>query len=148
LATGLLIEVNRFADLGDTTLGCLSINGKPKFFTCEDGYNEPKVQGETMIPEGRYLLKERKVLSPLTKKYRARYNWFRWHLELQGVDGFKYIYFHVGNYSKDSNGCILVGAYPDISRKAVYSSRKAFKEFYHIVMSGIRAGALVTVEVR
>ena len=67
------------------------------------------MEGETRIPEGLYKVKQRRVLSGLTKKYRAKYPWFKWHFELQDVPGFKYVYIHIGNDDDHTDGCIIVG---------------------------------------
>ena len=76
-------------------------------FIIEDEYRDVKVSGETRIPAGRYRVKKREVLSPLTKKYRSKYNWFDWHLELQDVPNFTNCYIHIGNTESNTDGCLL-----------------------------------------
>lgn len=77
-----------------------------------------------IIPEGSYLLtftysprfsekipyKEYKGLVPL----------------INGVSGHEGIRIHVGNYLKDTQGCILVGSYNDDNM--VFDSRKAYRD--------------------
>lgn len=77
-------------------------------FVIEDTYREVKVQSETRIPSGCYQIKFREVWSPMTEKYRNKFSWFSWHLELQDVPNFTYCYLHIGNSAKDSSGCGLV----------------------------------------
>lgn len=51
--------------------------------------------------------------------------------EVLGVQGHTGILFHVGNFNKDSEGCILVGKSMD--EKQINESRKAFAEFMNIL---------------
>jgi hypothetical protein len=91
------------------TLGLLYLNDKFIGYTLEDEKREVKLRGETRIPPGTYEIKFRKVLSPSTKKYRERYPWFTWHLELQNVPNFRFIYIHPGKTEQATDGCILIG---------------------------------------
>jgi len=102
------LKLYRFYENEDSTLGRLEIDNEHFCFTIEDEHRDVKVDGETRIPMGRYRLKFRRTLSPLTERYRERFNWFSWHIELQDVPGFSYIYIHVGNFERNSDGCILV----------------------------------------
>lgn len=127
------ITVKRFSDNGESTIGLLYIDDKFYCYTIEDEYREEKVSGETRIPDGNYEVKFRRVLSGMTKKYRAKFDWFTWHLELQNVEGFKYVYFHKGNTSDHSDGCIIIGdtANNNNDREGfVGRSTTRYKEFY------------------
>jgi len=103
------IDVHRVNAATDTTIGIMYVNGQFECFTLEDEPREAKVQGKTRIPAGTYKVKQRKEVSPLTEKYRQRYNFFDFHFELQNVPGFQYIYIHPGNDHTHTDGCILVG---------------------------------------
>jgi hypothetical protein len=50
--------------------------------------------------------------------------------EVTGVEGHSGILFHVGNYNKDSSGCVLLGI--DIDRNMLLESRKAFERFMDV----------------
>jgi len=103
------LTLYRFSESPDSTIGLLYEGKYFNCFTLEDQYQKVKVEGETRIPEGLYKVKQRRVLSGLTKKYRAKYPWFKWHFELQDVPGFKYVYIHIGNDDDHTDGCILIG---------------------------------------
>lgn len=47
--------------------------------------------------------------------------------EVENVAGHRGILFHVGNYNKDSSGCILLGS--EVLAKAIMNSRVAFTHF-------------------
>jgi hypothetical protein len=133
--------LQRFSDNGDSTLGLLlkvleTKQGKKTVFqgyTLEDEQRAVKVSGETRIPAGIYTVDIQKVETPLTMKYRAKYPWFKNHLEVKNVPGFKGIYLHVGNYDENSDGCILIGDVASnnvIGDGSVSNSTIAFRRFY------------------
>lgn len=103
------LTLHRLNDDGDSTIGILKLGNKFQCYTLEDRFNTVKIPGETRVPAGRYEIKYRTVLSGLTQRYRDRFKWFEWHLELQDVPGYKYVYIHAGNDAGDTDGCILVG---------------------------------------
>jgi len=112
-------------------------------FVTEDEKRKIKVKGETRIPAGRYRLVIRKVLSPLTKKYRERFYWFEYHIMLEGVDGFKYVYIHVGNYEHETDGCQLIGMSGNVEADGEFSNSRsvdAFERFYQLVYPQLKAG--------
>jgi len=113
----------RIASDNQSTLGLLTVNGKKFSFVIEDEKRDIKVLGETRIDAGNYLVKFRKQLTPLTKKYRAKYPWFTYHLELQGVPNFKYVYIHIGNFESSTDACQVVG------NKAGFDSNNHFRNF-------------------
>ena len=128
------LTLYRFSESPESTIGLLYEGKYFNCFTLEDQYQKIKVEGETRIPEGLYKVKQRKVLSGLTKKYRAKYPWFDYHFELQDVPNFKYVYIHIGNDHENSRGCLLVGdrlksnKVDDVNNLG--SSRPAFERLY------------------
>jgi hypothetical protein len=99
----------RLIHTDNSTLGALFVDGKLFSFVLEDEKREVKIPGKTRIAAGTYDLQLRTELTPLTKKYRGRFNFFRYHIELANVPNFKNIYIHVGNTDDDTEGCQLVG---------------------------------------
>ena len=124
------IELTRLKDNGNATLGLMKVDGEAFCFTLEDEFRAEKIKGETRIPAGKYAVKFREVLSPMTKRYRDRYDWFTYHLELQDVPGFTHVYIHIGNTEKHTDGCVLVGLGADFETMTISKSRQAFKELY------------------
>ena len=124
--------------------------GSQQCFIVEDEPREIKVSGETRIPGGIYRLEQRKVLTGLTKRYREKYDWFEWHLELQDVPNFTQCYVHIGNYEHNSNGCLLCN-YNIVSSNGEYhggNSTQAFKDFYEKVNKLLGEGYVVHVDIR
>lgn len=101
--------LQRYSDDTASTLGLLLLDHKLLAYTLEDERRETKVKGETRIPAGTYNLYLLKQVTPLTERYRARFNWFQWHICLAEVPGFSNVYIHVGNTDRDTDGCILLG---------------------------------------
>ena len=104
--------LQRISDNRESTIGSLhkiSTNLVLMGWTLEDEFREVKVKKETRIPAGRYEIVINRADTPLTLKYRARYNWFQFHLMLKDVPGFTGIYFHVGKNDEWTDGCITMG---------------------------------------
>ena len=149
------LQLHRYSDNGNSTQGILHevVNNNPVFlnYTLEDEHRNIKISGETCIPEGLYEVKERKVDSPMTAKYRERYSWFHWHLELQDVPDFKYVYIHIGNHEGDTNGCILVADNANnnmITRGFNSQSTAAFKRLYLNIIDALDNADKIFLRVR
>jgi len=114
-------------------------------YTLEDGYRKVKVPGETRIPGGKYEIRFRKV-GTHHKRYAAGFSDIhKGMLELQDVPGFKYILVHVGNYPRDTSGCILVGS---IAGDGIVSnSTNAYRAIYPAIAGALEAGEKVFITV-
>lgn len=100
-----------------SAIGELSIDGKYFCWTLEDMVRpegSDKVWGETAIPYGNYQVKL--TYSPKFKRITP---------EILNVPNFKYIRFHIGNFPRNTEGCVLVGE--KIGFNKVLRSRKAFE---------------------
>ena len=90
-------------------------DGHILFYTLEHSYQKPDGTYKPKIYDGTFTCKR-----GFFPKHKETF-------EVTNVKGHFAILFHVGNYNKDSEGCILVGKIR--SGDAVLSSRQAFKEF-------------------
>lgn len=140
------IEINRYNFTSKSTLGIISIDGKYMGHTLEDPEREVKIKHKTCIPEGTYPIRYREVDSPMTLKYKKKYYWFKYHLELQNVPYFKYIYLHIGNTPGDTSGCVLVGEYS--KKDKLYNSRIFFRKLYTTISEALDAGEKVTITIK
>lgn len=96
----------------------------------EDWIMENKVYGETAIPFGRYRI-TLNVKSPKYSK-RKQYDKCKGYLpRLLNVPCWEGCLIHIGNYPKDTEGCILVG-YNEV-KGAVVNSTTAFWKLYDIL---------------
>jgi len=123
------IQIVRLSNKNNSIPGLLLVNG---IFEC---YTLEKVS--TAIEEGIYFLGFQQVLTSKTKKYRKRFKWFTHHVEVKNVIGRTGIYIHIGNYIKDTRGCILLGDSQSFSKKAestVQNSTIAYERFYKTVV--------------
>jgi hypothetical protein len=144
------LRLERYSSGPKSTLGLLFINEQFQCYTCEDRYRAEKVAGETRIAPGTYDIKLRTV-GGFHKRYRRRYGTMhKGMLWLRDVPQFEYILIHVGNSSKDSAGCILVGrdvcSDPRGGGSVVYS-RLAYKDLYPKVADALIVGEKVTIEI-
>ncbi len=151
--------LQRYSDNRQSTLGILLKvvpmgAGKKtvlQAYTLEDESREVKVSGETRIPAGVYELVINAADTPLTLKYRKKYIWFKYHIEIKNVPGFKGCYFHLGNSDDDTAGCVLVGDSADnnsVSEGMITNSTAAFKRFYDMVFPHLEAGNKASIEIR
>jgi hypothetical protein len=151
--------LQRYSDNRKSTLGLLFkkiMSGTEEklslqAYTLEDEYREDKVMSETRIPAGFYELGIQQIETPMTKKYQAKYDWFKKHIEIKNVPNFVGVYIHIGNSDADTAGCVLLGDQADnnsIGDGAIMQSTAAFRRFYGIVYDHLAAGGKAHIEIR
>lgn len=151
--------LQRYSDNRKDTLGLLlkkiQVGTETKLhlqaYTLEDEYREEKVMAETRIPAGFYELGIQKTETPMTKKYQAKYPWFKHHIEVKNVKNFVGVYIHIGNTEADTAGCILLGdsaVNNSIGSGSIANSTDAFKRFYTQVYDHLEGGGKVTLTIR
>lgn len=150
---GMTLELNRYKEDGDSTLGTLHINGKFFCYTLEDAFQKEKIKGKTRIPAGTYMVDFNRVLTNKTKRYRESdyaSEWFTYHLHLKNVPGFEGIYIHNGGTHEDTYGCILVSKeYNDkVKPITLTRSRETFKELYIKLKQQIEQGVKIQIIIR
>ena len=131
------LKLDRFYKGPNYTIGRLYIDGEYFCDTLEDvdrgllqsmsleEINCLKVYGETAIPRGTYKI----TLDVQSPKYKNRnqYKFCKGYLpRLLDVIGYDGILIHIGNYPKDTLGCILVGE--NKVKGQVINSTKTFKK--------------------
>jgi len=149
----MIITLNRISDNKDSTIGYLQVDGHFFCFTLEDQFNKTKIRGETRIPEGTYKLSIRKEDSPLTLQHRKNYGaWFKYHIEISGVENFKWIYIHSGNDDDHTDGCLLLGDtlfnHLVTPKSPLGQSVQALKRFYDLVYPIIDKGQEVLIDIK
>lgn len=140
------LKLDRFYKGPNYTIGRLYIDGEYFCDTLEDPdrgllqsmsleeINSLKVYSETAIPRGTYKI----TLNIQSPKYKNRnqYKFCKGYLpRLLDVIGYDGILIHIGNYPKDTLGCILVGE--NKIKGQVINSTKTFKKLYNILLNAI-----------
>jgi hypothetical protein len=138
----LKLKRHKFTD--ESTIGTLFVDDV-SVCTLEDGKREHKVYGETCIPSGTYKLELRNE-GGMNSRYAARYPNHKGMIWLRHVPLFEWIYIHVGNYPKDTLGCILVGMTE--GDDFVGNSRQAYNLIYDTIADAIQSddGCMITIE--
>lgn len=139
----------------ESTLGQLYIDHEPECFTLEDQFQKEKVKGETRIPNGRYKVEFREVVSPMTERYRKKHTWFTYHLHVTGVRGFENVYIHAGNTDDHTDGCILLGdslvnnrvKVGNIEDGFLGNSGQAYERVYKKVFTALKKGEEVFIDI-
>lgn len=137
--------LKRITKAKEFTLGELYIDGKFFCYTCEDtdrGLTQSmsleliqkiKVKTATCIPYGKYKI-TMDVVSP--KYSNPKYKWAQKYgakiPRLLDVPGYVGVLIHVGNYAKDTDGCLLVGFAK--AKNGVLRSTECFHKLMEILL--------------
>lgn len=142
----MLITTKIIAKTDKSTIRELYINGAFVCYTLEDPQRKIKIAKQTGIPDGVYDIGFRDDVTPMTERYRDKYSSFFWnHLEIKGVPNFEYIYIHIGNFPKNTDGCLLVGQ--TRGDDAIYQSTLAFKKLYTRLASALMRGEQIQIKI-
>jgi len=132
------LELYRFHDGKDDTLGMLLIDGVFSCFTVEDQAQPQKVMHETRIPAGVYPVKLR--TSP---KFTPKYGHDM--LSVEEVPGFTGILIHKGNTEAHTSGCILLGNVARFNPRGnsrIEESGLAYARLYPIISQAVLSGSV------
>ena len=142
----------RFGFGRDSTIAELTFSNDP--FLCymmEDERRETKVQGETCIPLGHYEILLKTDSPKFEQRYRNRFpDMHRGMLWLQDVPGFSWVYIHMGNLEKHTEGCLLPNLVPMMLPDGEFRgarSEEAYVAIYKRVIAAMDSGERVFVEV-
>lgn len=141
------VKVLRYGFDLDCTIGLMFINDVFEAYTLEDEYREPKVYGETCIPDGRY-----RIVLRAYGGFHARYlekfgaDFHKGMLEVSNVPNFKDILIHIGNTDEDTAGCLLVGNRAELPiNNYIGDSTNAYKRIYSQIIDAILGGEPVYI---
>lgn len=156
------IVVNRIIKGDNFTIGELSINGIFFCYTLEDkdrGLKDKmslieikriKVDGATAIPTGTYVL-DMNTISPRFSKQGTKSQYISIGNKLPrllNVKGFDGILIHIGNYTTDTDGCLLVGSYYNKDKGTVSDSTNTFFELYEILADANKQGKKIKITIK
>jgi len=138
------MDIKIVRKIGNTnfTEGRLYINGEFECFTIEDADRNLenggiKVQNKTAIPKGTYNITI--TMSNRFKKFMPL---------IENVAGFSGVRIHSGNSSKDTEGCIIVGALNEsMDDDFIGASRVAMDRLYPKIKSALSMKQKVTLKV-
>ena len=111
-----------------------------------DRNNTPRI---SRIPAGRWPLRPRSW-GGFYEDYVRRFSWHGPMVEIAPVPGRSAILFHIGNFHRDTKGCVLVGetwGYDTAHDGAlkVVGSVAAYERVYPALIDAAEAGRFVTV---
>jgi hypothetical protein len=150
------IDLKRFQDDGDTTLGALFVNGVFNCFIVEDQQQTKKVWGEMRIPEGTYDISLRKSggfhnrysvkFADMHKGMLCIHNAPEWKI-IQGDITFQYVLIHIGNTDEDTAGCLLPNEAVNSRTMKGSGSTNAYKKLYPIITEELLLGRKVKITI-
>ena len=129
------LTVARQRSRTDHTIGELLWDGVHECWTCEDVIREIegqavalwKIQNLTAIPAGRY-----RVVIDFSPHFNRELP------HVLNVPGFDGIRIHIGNFAKDTDGCLLVGT--GVTNMGVSGSTIAFAAFFPKLQNALKSG--------
>lgn len=127
-----IVEVVRCLTTDELTLGKLYVNDAFHCFTLEPPLRKFRSSKPYAVPVGVYDL----ALNVVSPKYRFRspYNKYKGCVpRLLNVPNFEGILIHIGNFPKDTKGCILVGY--SHNRGRLFLSTKAYLDLWTLLVS-------------
>jgi len=116
-------------------------------WTLENIPRDTKVPGKTAIATGSYSVRFMKYNTPMQQQYKQKFDFHVGMLELQNVPDFEQIYIHIGNYVKDTDGCILVGRGFNLDKNMLTDSTLAYVELYNLLSEALQNGESVVLEI-
>lgn len=144
------LKLLRYSTSKESTLGLFYIDNEFECYTLEDTYRKKKIVKETRIGSGIYTIELRKE-GGLNSKYKKKFpDIHKGMLWLRNVPNFQYVYIHIGNESKHSAGCILVGdgVNNNINKSGfINSSTTAYKRVYSKIVKAIEKNESVIIEI-
>ena len=141
------LDVYRYSDNRESTLGLLFIDGCFECYTLEDEARSKKVFGETRIPSGSYTIKLR-TEGGHHSRYAHKFSFHKGMLWLQDVPNFKWILIHIGNTDNDTAGCLLVGNSVNnntLGDGKIGNSTEAYINMYKKVVSAMDSGEPISI---
>jgi hypothetical protein len=109
----------------DSTIGKLYVNGAFHCFTLEDKVRDVKIKSITAIPKGKY-----EVAITFSNRFQQLMPL------LLNVPNFEGVRIHWGNYSKDTDGCILVGTTKGVNM--IGNSRTAYTKLLTLLKQTLK----------
>jgi hypothetical protein len=101
------------------------------------------VMAETRIPEGTYEVKLR-TEGGHHINYSKKFPFHKGMLHVMNVPNFEYILIHIGNYEKDTAGCLLVGQNLN-GNLTLSGSTDAYTNMYKKVIKALSNNEKVTI---
>jgi hypothetical protein len=131
------IKIVRKTGNSKFTEGRMYIDGIFECFTVEDAIRSIKIQNETAIPKGIY-----NVIMTMSTRFGKVMPL------LENVPNFTGVRIHSGNSSKDTEGCIIVGALNDsMDDDFIGASKIAVSRLYPKIVDALAVKEKVTLEI-
>ena len=144
----MLISINSFKRHENYTLSTIDVDGVNFGYILENPITAEKIEGNSKIPSGNYKVTARDF-GGFHERYSKRFKYtesleHKGMLWIRDVQNFKYILIHIGNFTRDTDGCPLIGSNFEYSEDEamVTNSKSAYIKFYNHVIGACIAGKL------
>ena len=128
----------------DGTIGTLYVNGVEECVVLEDvdrrleDPNNMKIDGETCIPRGQY-----EIIINFSNRFKKEMPLLR------NVPQFEGVRIHSGNYTGDTEGCLLLGSSYILKdgKPMILNSRATFDKFFAKLDQALQLGDRVWIDI-
>jgi hypothetical protein len=145
------ITVLRYSTTEHDTLGMLLLNGRFQCYTLEDPPQQKKIAGNTRIPAGEYKFTLR-TFGTHHDQYSGMFRDFhKGMIWIRDIPEFENVLIHIGNESKDTKGCLLVGDSVNnnqTERAFLGASKVAYVRMYQNVLMALGGDSGGLIEIR
>jgi hypothetical protein len=136
------VDIIRYNSKENFSDGLFFINGLFQIHTLEPEYREIKIAGKKRVPNGRYKIgfrTEGGFHNRYLKKFGEEFH--KGMLEIKDIPDFKYVLVHIGNFRKDTLGCLLTGMSNNADDAAfIGGSVEAYKKIYPLIRDALLKG--------
>ena len=144
------VDIIRYNSKENFSDGLFFINGLFQIHTLEPEYREVKVAGKKRVPNGRYKMgfrSEGGFHNRYLKKFGDEFH--KGMLEIKDIPDFKYVLVHIGNFRKDTLGCLLTGMSNNADAAGfIGGSVEAYKKIYPPISDALLKGEDVYINYR
>ncbi|OQX72216.1 MAG: hypothetical protein B6D61_14600 [Bacteroidetes bacterium 4484_249] len=139
----------RNSDDGYLTSGLLYLNDEFFCYTLEDSKDEQGISSTTRILAGKYPVGFETNETEFALKYRLKFNWFNYHLQVKKTGNDSAAYIHCGATNAETiNGIMLSGNIDETDLSTLLiNSEKLFKALYEKITELIKKGETVFIEI-
>jgi len=137
----MIIDLLRYKNRMNGTLGMLMINGQFSVYSLENGIYQRR------IPTGIYQITLR-TWGGFHNRYKKKFDFHKGMLWIRNIPNFKYILIHIGNTITDTEGCVLTGIISNSNGYSINDSAVAYEKFYKTVIQSFDKKELVYINVQ
>lgn len=144
-----LLSLLRYSDDGNFTTGMLYLKDEFFCFTIEEPEGQPGISPDGRISPGKYPLGFDLNETDFTLKYRQKFNWFKFHLQIKKTGKDSQAYIHCGcTNSETINGIMIVSNADETNVTTLLkNSERLYEHLYSEISDLINKGEPIFIQI-